>query len=107
MGEEKHPVLTAEEISRSRTLEAVGRGCSFRRGFRTTSGHVGAGTQELQPGVVVTVLYDARTPFVLRQHGDWYRLVGNCYVHEVMDGQAMRKHKAGGAADVAFKVRMD
>ena len=38
-------------------------------------------------GDVVVLLEGFRTPFVFRQEGDYWRVVGDCYVHGTMDGE--------------------
>lgn len=42
----------------------------------------------LNEGDCITVLTGGRTPFLLRPVGGQYRLVGHCYVHGIMDGEA-------------------
>lgn len=39
-------------------------------------------------GDYIAVLAGGRFPFVLRSTGDHYRLIGPCYVHGIMDGEA-------------------
>jgi hypothetical protein len=43
-----------------------------------------------QIGDVVAILLGFPLPFVLRRHGEDWRIVGCCYVHGVMDGEALR-----------------
>jgi hypothetical protein len=62
-----------------------------RTWFLTSRSHVGCGPALMQVGDVVAVLFGARVPFVLRQQQDGrYRLIGDCYVHRMMDGEAIR-----------------
>ncbi|KAJ8125307.1 hypothetical protein O1611_g8331 [Lasiodiplodia mahajangana] len=62
-----------------------------RRLFRTTRGYFGIASESIVPGDRVWVLAAARVPFVLKaadvDEGCW-RLVGEAYVHGVMDGDA-------------------
>ncbi|KAJ3518005.1 hypothetical protein NM208_g14622 [Fusarium decemcellulare] len=61
------------------------------RGFvLTAGGYFVIGPDIMQPGDVVAVLYGGRTPFILRrrQDGTWM-LVGECYVHGLMNGEAL------------------
>ncbi len=44
------------------------------------------GTQE---GDMVCVVFGAKTPFILRKQEDNYVLVGECYMHGLMNGQAL------------------
>jgi hypothetical protein len=61
-----------------------------RRFFVTERGMLGLGPQRVREGDVVVVLFGGSTPFLLRPVKDgWHwRLVGMCYVHDVMEGQA-------------------
>lgn len=66
-----------------------------RRIFRTDNGLLGLGPQSLRPGDHIFVLLGARVPFVLRPldlPGDgssYYTLVGEAYVHGIMQGEAL------------------
>lgn len=63
-----------------------------RRFFITEEGLMGLGPRLIEPGDLVCVLLGSRVPFVLRRKvdGDRYVLVGECYCHGVMDGEAVR-----------------
>jgi hypothetical protein len=39
----------------------------------------------------------------LNDHDD-FRLLGMYYVYGIMDGEAVRKHKAAGLGDVTFNI---
>ena len=39
---------------------------------------------------LVAIIYRAPKPFILRPKGENYQLVGECYVHGIMDGEAMK-----------------
>ena len=64
---------------------------SGRRLFRTASNYVGIAAQSLQKGDAVWVLAGAAVPIVLRglPNGNW-KLVGEAYVHDIMNGEAVR-----------------
>jgi hypothetical protein len=55
----------------------------------TNTGYLGLGNP--QPGDEVWVLLGGNSPFVLRPVPDssQYRLVGDCYVQGIMDGEAL------------------
>jgi hypothetical protein len=57
--------------------------------FRTNGGDLGYGPLSISPGDQVWVLENGRVPFVLRPVADGknFELLGECYVHGVMDGQ--------------------
>jgi hypothetical protein len=72
---------------------------SFPRSFRVTDeGHIAMVPQLSEPGDAICVIYGAQVPFVLRRVTDGleeelgvrYLLVGECYVHGMMDGEALR-----------------
>jgi hypothetical protein len=79
-----NPVLTIATICKGRTL------------FVTEDGRIGVGPDILQKGDEICIFYGAHTPFVVRpiksvlvNVGNYYQLVGECYVHGLMDGEAM------------------
>jgi hypothetical protein len=57
--------------------------------FQTNGGDLGYGPVSMRPGDQVWVLENGRVPFVLRPvaSGKNFELLGECYVHGVMDGQ--------------------
>lgn len=65
--------------------------------FVTKLGYIGIGPPEIQPGDQAWVIYGGRVPFILRtQEQDnvldgahAFTLVGDAYVHGIMDGQAV------------------
>jgi hypothetical protein len=61
-----------------------------RRTVMTSSGKVGLGTAETQPGDMVCLIMRLDVPFVLRHiDADLYILVGEAYIHEAMDGEIL------------------
>ncbi|KAK3708335.1 hypothetical protein LTR37_011600 [Vermiconidia calcicola] len=79
--------------------------CHNRRVFCTSSGHAGVGSKVLKEGDIIAALYGAENPFALRSSGEEYRLLGEYYVHGIMDGEATRKHKQEGKRDTLFRLR--
>ena len=79
--------------------------CTKRRFFVTAAGHMGLGPRCMQPEDIVVVLRGGRKPFVLRKKVDGYWLLGEAYVHGVMDGEAVQLHKARGGAEQVFHIR--
>ena len=73
-----------------------------RRFFVTEQGYMGLGPRLMRPGDVVCVLLGSGVPFVLREGGGvgggWYGLVGECYCHGAMDGEAVRELDKGSDA---------
>ncbi|KAK2761021.1 het domain-containing protein [Colletotrichum kahawae] len=64
-------------------------GASCNRKFaRTRDGYYVLGPRVMEPGDVICVLYGGKMPFCLRPWGKKnYLLVGECYVHGIMDGE--------------------
>jgi hypothetical protein len=62
-----------------------------RRFFVTEQGMLGLGPRTMKEGDIIAVLFGGSVPFVLRpvKEGRHWRLVGDCYVHDIMDGQAV------------------
>lgn len=71
-----------------------------RRFFITKKGYFGLGPQKVEPGDRVAVLFGSGVPFVLRKcpalsgKRAW-RIIGECYVHEIMQGEVIRKWELG------------
>jgi hypothetical protein len=64
-----------------------------RRMFITQNGLLGLGPRVLATDDVVCFIYGCGVPLVLRPTQDaQYRLVGEAYVHSIMDGQFLRDH---------------
>jgi hypothetical protein len=73
-----------EEWSRWATSASEGRIFA-----RTGRGYYVLGPAALEAGDVVCVLFGSKVPFCLRPMGRRYLLVGECYVHGLMKGEAM------------------
>ena len=66
--------------------------CLYRSFIVTERGYLGLGRSSTQPGDVVCVLRGGNVPFILRKKGDgYYELVGEAYMHGIMDGSFVRK----------------
>jgi len=51
---------------------------------------LGLGPRDIEIGDVIAILYGCSVPVVLRrQNSSMYTLVGECYVHERMDGETL------------------
>lgn len=61
--------------------------------FITSSGYIGSG-QDVTSNDLIAILYGAELPFALRQQDDEsYRIVGEVYIHGIMEGQYMKVHR--------------
>lgn len=74
-----------------RFSSAVQVACLGRKLFGTQEGYIGIGDVTLQEGDLVCVLFGGKVPFILRPANGRYRFVGECYLHGVMLGQALKK----------------
>ena len=53
----------------------------------TESGEIGLGPKIAREGDILVILEGGIDPFVLRQHGEEYQLLGECYVYGIsLDG---------------------
>lgn len=60
-----------------------------RRFFHTEQGFIGSGPTLLKEGDEIFIIPGMAVPLVLRPHSQHYQLVGPCYVHGIMDGEAI------------------
>ncbi|KAH8648335.1 hypothetical protein BGZ60DRAFT_423157 [Tricladium varicosporioides] len=59
--------------------------------FRTEEGYVGLGPYVIQPGDLVGVLFGINVPYILRPVHEGFLLIGECYVHGVMNGEKLEE----------------
>lgn len=64
--------------------------------FCTRNGTLGIGPGVLQSGDICCILFGVSVPIILRPVGLAYRLVGEAYIHKVMQGEAMVDFVIGG-----------
>ena len=72
-----------------RRLETVSY---FRTFIVTQKGYIGLAPYTTKRDDVICIFLGAQTPFLLRRTGDGWMLVGECYIHGIMSGQAFDKH---------------
>jgi len=59
--------------------------------FITSDSRMGLGLDDVREGDLIALFLGAQVPFVVREvASDVYILVGECYVHGIMDGEAMQ-----------------
>jgi len=73
--------------------------------FKTSRGWHGSASMAMETGDMVVILFGSRVPFVLRKHGSVYRLVSDCYVDGLMDGEAIDMWKDGKLESEEFEIR--
>ena len=75
--------------------------CSNRRLFASKRGYLGLGPAVILVGDIIAVILGLDTSLVLRRAGsDSYRIVGEAYVHGIMDGEALRRPPYTQAFDI-------
>jgi hypothetical protein len=57
-----------------------------RRMVRTEKGFIGLGPRLCQPLDCIAICKGGKLPLVLRPKGNCWELIGECYIHGVMDG---------------------
>ncbi len=64
-----------------------------RKLFVTERGYFGLGAPYVEPGDIVCIFNNGYTPYVLRPQdkGQQFLLVGNCYVHGLMNGEGVNE----------------
>lgn len=72
-------------------VERMGPTVAYRRFGTTNKGYMGMFPAQTQVCDVIAIIYGARTPFVIRPTANGYHFIGECYVHGIMDGEAMIK----------------
>lgn len=60
-----------------------------RRFFTSLGGYMGIGPPGMRQGDSICVFLGGNVPWVVRQDGHEYELIGECYVHGIMDGEFM------------------
>ncbi|KAI1130834.1 heterokaryon incompatibility protein-domain-containing protein [Nemania abortiva] len=71
---------------------------------RTRTGYYVLGPVALEVGDVVCVLFGGKVPFCLRPIGRQYLLVGECYVHGLMNGEAIDMVTRGKVHEKVFDI---
>jgi hypothetical protein len=73
-----------------------------------STGHVCLGPQTMEVDHVVAIFSGCNTPVILRPLGNdcnEYAFVGDCYIHGIMDGEAVEAHHERNGEDVIFFLR--
>jgi hypothetical protein len=71
----------------------------------TASGYIGLAPYGAQKGDLVCVMYGCSVPLVLRKTGEHYRFIGEAYLDDFMDGEAVDHCKAGTLKELDFDMR--
>jgi hypothetical protein len=81
--------------------------CWNRSFFTTKKGYMGIGPNVLEIGDIVCVLFGGDVPYILRPKDGYYQLVGDAYVHGIMEGEAIEQWQAKGSGleKQVFEIR--
>jgi hypothetical protein len=81
-------------------------GTTRRQLARTENLLIGAVPEQAQTDDLVCVLYGCSVPVVLRKSGeDSYGFIGDCYIHDFMDGEAIAMAMKGIMDEQEFTLR--
>ncbi|KAJ4371252.1 hypothetical protein N0V83_004469 [Neocucurbitaria cava] len=72
--------------------------------FVTAKGMLGLGPEAMRSGDVVVHLFCSPVPFVLRPVDGLWRLVGECYVYDVVEGSIVKELKESGMPAEKFCI---
>lgn len=75
-----------------------------RKYFRSRTGYIGLVPDATQEGDKICVFFGGDTPSVIRPSGDKYLLIGACYVHGIMKGEAMIAFEERGGVPENFFI---
>jgi hypothetical protein len=79
------------------------RSCLYRSFATTQNGYLALVPRKATPGQLVCVLRGRKVPLILSQRDEYFELVGEPYVHGIMDGEFVR---AARKEDLkVFKIR--
>jgi hypothetical protein len=76
-----------------------------RRMVFLQSGYIGLVPAATMVGDHVCVLFGGSVPYVLRPEESYYRLIGDCYIHGLMDGEAIESLGKGAVQVQDFELR--
>jgi hypothetical protein len=68
-----------------------------RRFFVTKGGLLGIGPHTVKEGDEVSVVFGADMPMIFRQANEHKVLIGDCYVHGIMQGEIIEAHNKEGS----------
>ncbi|RYN88323.1 hypothetical protein AA0119_g11946 [Alternaria tenuissima] len=69
----------------------------------TETGYLGLAPAAVRQGDVVTILFGCRFPMVLRPYlDDMYQVIGECYIHDLMDGEILSQQRNGHVSSREF-----
>jgi hypothetical protein len=79
--------------------------CWNRVLFTSSKGYMGLGPKISKPGDLVCVLGGGIIPILLRPANGYFQVVGECYIHGIMEGEAVQLWKDGKLKGEVFEIR--
>jgi hypothetical protein len=77
----------------------LGQFSFYRRYFVSDLGYLGWVPRFAQEGDRICAFYGCRFPFVIRPKGEGFQLIGACYMHVIMEGEAIELPNTEGDAE--------
>lgn len=87
--DERLRYLPGHLLSDPITLRNVARATTGRKFAITHRSYAGLVPAATRPGDIISILSGFSVPFVLRKRGAQYKLIGDCYMHGMMQGEMM------------------
>jgi hypothetical protein len=84
--------------------EVIVRACVDRRFFITYAGRMGIGPDVMRQGDIVAVLFGGKVPYLLRPVASGYKFLGECYVRDLMSGEAVEAWNHAGSRRKFFEL---
>ena len=66
--------------------------------------HVTIGPMAMETGDIIAVLFGSSVPFIFCPIGEHYQILGECYVHVIADGLAVKEWKESGEPAKEFHI---
>jgi len=98
--DKKYSAFLAESLELGRMKEAmtfmleIDAKMAQRTIFTTRNGQLGTGLRHTRKGDEVWVLEGGRVPYILRSKGHQYELVGDAYIYEIINGEAVKNRES-------------
>ena len=98
---EKHADRSLDHGFERRMRSSIGG----RRIATTDNGYLGLVDEGVRRGDQLCIFLGGRMPVILRQIGDYYHYICECYVHGLMFGAAVERFEAGDYQLKKFVMR--
>jgi hypothetical protein len=96
------PVSAAVSFAFEQSIQIMQSG---RRLITTTNGYIGLAPSGVERGDKVCVLLGCHVPLVLRPVGGQFKVLGDAYLHGIMQGEAVQDFEGGTCALGDFDLR--